>query len=274
MLWYDYFSSTDFPVPCGNKENCTCYHNEVEKLNVSKCSGPLHTNINDVIDNIPNGTNWLILDNTTITELCGLHDSLNESVTHLSLMHSDLNHICDDTLDMILATVTSLNLKGNKLNQMSPRLNSRTSNLTELWLGGNPIHCDCSMTWMIDFLTNSSLPSGNNLVKDNTSVVCTDPVYYGTPVYMLNPVNMGCHPNSNKPIWIEIEVAGSFAGGVILILLMYHKRTRIRWIWFKYTDRLIGAANKGDDLSGIEYDAFLSYRYILQIVLKDVYDTM
>ncbi len=250
-------------MPCGNNNTCTCYHDLTERANVFNCSGPQHTNITDILDNTPDATNWLILDDTNITELCELQNYLDVSITHLSLTSAHLNHICDDSLDIILATVTSLNMKDNQLGQISPRFNSRTSHLTEIWLGGNPIHCDCSMTWMIDFLFNSSLTTGSDLVKDYMDVICADPVYDGTPVYMLNPVKMGCYPK-NLPIWIIRATASISAAGVVcmlILLLIYNKRNRVRWYVYRYTGKLIGADKQHDGLSGIEYDAFLSYRY-------------
>ncbi len=232
------------------------------------CSGPQHPNISDIIDNIPKMTNWVLLDYSNITEFCGLHDFLNGSITYISLQSANIDLICDDTLNMVLSHVKSLNLRNNLLTRVSSKfmkLSSRTSPLTELWLGGNPIHCDCSMTWMIDFLANSSLPSGNDLVKDYMDVICADPVYNGTPVYQLKPVKMGCYPR-NQPIWVvKPEVAGSIGGGVIfvvvLLLIIYHKWTLVRWMVYKHTGKLIGATEKAEDLDGIEYDAFLSYRY-------------
>ncbi len=251
---------------CGYDDTCKCYHNVTNKLNVLHCSGPDHTNISDVIDNIPQSTNLLILYKTNITELCKVNGYLNESITEIRLTSGQLSHICDDSLDMILAGVTSLNLANNKLTYISPNIKTTTHHLKELWLGGNPIECDCSMTWMIDFLTNSSLISGDNLVKDYMDVICADSVYYGTPVYALNPVKMGCYPRNKKPIWI-IKVASAIVGAAIiflvLILFTYHKRARVRWLIYKYFGILIGGDKKIQDMTGIEYDAFLSYRYFL-----------
>ncbi len=253
----------DYPVLCGHNSTCTCYHDLTNKMNVLHCSGPRHTNISDIIGNIPESTNLLILDETNITELCDVNESVSESITKISVISGQLSHICDESLDWILVTVTYLNLANNKLTNISPHMKSMTHHLTELWLGGNPIECDCSMTWMIDFLTNSSLPSGDNLVKDYMDVTCADSVYYGTPVYMLNPVEMGCYPR-NLPIWI-IKVASTIGGGaiifVVLLLIIYHKWVLVRWLVYKYTGKLIGGDKQIQDLSGIEYDAFLSYRY-------------
>ncbi len=260
-----FYHSVDYPVLCGYEDTCNCYHDVTNKLNVLHCSGPEHTNISDVIHNIPESTNLLILDKTNITELCEVNDYLNESITEIRLTSGQLSHICDDSLDMILATVTSLNLVNNKLTYISPHIISTPHHLTELWLGGNPIECDCSMTWMIDFLINSSLPSGDNLVKDYMDVICADSVYYGTPVYMLNPVKMGCYPR-NIPMWI-IKTAATIGGGVLLVMALvlftYHKWARVRWLIYKYFGILIGGDKRIQDMSGIEYDAFLSYRYSL-----------
>ena len=260
-----FFCYLDFPVQCGDGNTCTCHHNMANRMNVLNCSGPLHTNIPDVMQNIPEATNWLILDESSIIELCGLSDHLSESITHISVISGQLSHICDDSLDMVLASVTSINLANNHLTYISPNIKSMSHHLTELWLGGNPIKCDCSMTWMVDFLTNSSLISGDNLVKDYMDVICADSVYYGTPVYMLNPVKMGCYPR-NTPIWI-IKTTATIGGVALLTIVLsiftYHKRARVRWIIYKYCGILIGGDKKIQDMSGIEFDAFLSYRYSL-----------
>ena len=247
---------------CGYDDTCTCYHDVTNKMNVLHCSGPQHRNISDVIDDIPESTELLILDKTNITELCEVNDYLNESTTEIRFISGQLKHICDGSLDMILASVTSINLANNELTYISPHIKSTTNHLTELWLGGNPIECNCSMTWMIDFLTNSSLPSGDNLVKDYMDVICADSVYYGTPVYALNPVKMGCYPRNKKPIWI-ITAASLIGAGVLFVLIIYDRRARVRWLIYKYFGILIGGDKRIQDMSGIEYDAFLSYRYSL-----------
>ncbi len=180
-------------------------------------------------------------------------------------MHGQIKIICDTTLNEILqhSNVKSLNLANNKLAKIPKKFNQTISHLKELWLGGNPVQCDCDMLWLISWLNNTRV-SGQRLVQDYQDVICTGGKLDGTPVYKLNQVQMGCYPEK-VATWIIVvsSVIGSLLLlSVIVILIIHRKWNAVRWIIYKNFDKLLGNPDRNEDLDNTEFDAFLSYWYV------------
>ncbi len=145
------------------------------------------------------------------------------------------------------------------LNHVS--LKDTQSKLERLWLGGNPVQCDCDMVWLISWLNNTRV-CGNRLVQDYQEIICTGGPLDGIPVYKLTRVQMGCYP---KKVATWIIVVSSVTGGlmliaVVLVILAYQHWVLIRWLMYKHFDKLVGNPDRMEDLTDMEYDAFLSYR--------------
>ena len=150
-------------------------------------------------ESVPHLTNWLILDNSNIQELCGEYEYLGDgyNITKLSLSSSKLKKICkcgsESTLDALLRSksLESLDLSGNQIN-LTKVFNSSVSriNKAKLHLGGNNVKCSCSSLWMANWLNSPTL------VQDYTDVKCTSGIRIGTPVYKLkeHAAEMGCVP--------------------------------------------------------------------------------
>ncbi len=79
----------------------------------------------------------------------------------------------------------------------------------------------------------------------------------------------GCGSSTDNPCFcsqrnssvLYVVTGGGTVIFVVLLLFTYHKWVLVRWLVYKYTGKLIGGDKHIQDLSGIEYDAFLSYRY-------------
>ena len=126
--------------------------------------------------------------------------------------------------------------------------------IEKLWLGGNPFHCNCDMTWMIEWLKNFTSPSGQHIIIDYKDVKCVYGKMIGKPIYKLNPEDMGCVPKkakSQKLLWIGTGVGTA-------VLFLFASAIVVK----KCYDR-----NINENLDKIEYDAFFSYRSEISIYL-------
>ena len=84
-----------------------------------------------------------------------------------------------------------LNLANNNLKTF-PKTFSGT-NLTQVYLAGNPVDCNCEMLWFANWLNVTEPHSENRIVKDYKQVVRTGGMWNGTQVYKLSAEQMGCH---------------------------------------------------------------------------------
>ncbi len=211
------------------------------------------------------------IESNAITKLCGEYDYLKKpsNITHLNLYSGQIDFICDETLNEIFynSEVRLLNLAKNKLKIIPGIFNEtgwkRSDSIKKILLSGNPVQCDCDMLWLISWLNNTRV-SGQRLVQDYEDVICTGGQWDGTPVYKLDKVKMGCYPKK-VPTWII--VVSSVVGAlmlitVILVIIVYQHWILVRWFMYKHFDRLIGNPDKMEDLTDMEYDAFLSYRFV------------
>ena len=250
------------PVKC--LHNCMCHYDQENHLNVYHCNG---FSINNFPRTIPNLTDWIVMTNINVSALCGKYqylDQVSSNVSRLSITSTNLSVICDETLGQILnnQNIKSFNLANNNLMSVSPEWQKEAIHMEQLWLGGNPILCGCDMFWMVDWLRNSTNSSGQRLVQDYKDVVCTYGQEMGKPVHEIDRVSMGCYPK-DVPKWI-IEVATSVSTLILIIvitvLLIHRYRLIIRWLIYKNFDKLIGDPDRLEDVTGIEFDAFLSFR--------------
>ena len=241
------------PVHCGPE--CTCHYDQSNRSNVFNCSGPTHTVIPH---NIPNYTDWMLFDNTDITELCGEYLYLDSpsNVTFISFKHSQIHTICQETLDTILhnSRVKWLDLSYNKMSKI-PSGFQEINHIMKLWLQGNPIFCDCAMTWMIDWLENG----GKWIVQNYEYITCARGREVGKPIYLLKPYNMGCYDNQ-AGMWIAIGTTGILIVLMVLAVGPFIRYVDLRWFVYKKLGILIGNPDENEDIDRMEFDAFLSYR--------------
>ena len=251
-------------LPCG--QDCKCNYNITQRANIFTCSGPNYTALSETV---PEFTNWIEFENTKITGLCGSYAYLKKpmsNITNLNLFAGQIEFLCDETIEEILynSNIKSINLAKNNLKRIPKQFNETTSwkrhNLEKLWLGGNPVQCDCDMLWLISWLNNTRV-SGNRLVQDYQDVICKGGNVDGIPVYKLTRVQMGCYPEK-VAMWIII--VSSVVGGLLLIsvivaILIHRKWNAVRWIIYKNFDKLLGNPDRNEDIQNTEFDAFLSY---------------
>ncbi len=119
------------------------------------------------------------------------------------------------------------------------------------------------MLWLVDWLSNATTPSGKRLVWDYKDVICGYGQEIGTPVYKLNPIKMGCFLNHSSKWMIQLSAGISVLTLILVIsvLLIHRQKRLIRWIIYKNFDKLLGDPDRHEDITGAEFDAFLSFRY-------------
>ncbi len=247
------------PVLCG--DSCLCQYNMIHRTNMFNCSGPQHVTLPQTV---PEFTNWITITDAHIGELCGSYNYLTNpasTVTHLNLQSSNIESICPKTLDGILkySNIKSLNLAKNNLTQIPHTFNKLARNLKRLWIGGNPINCECDMLWLASWF-NNTIVSDQRLVQDYQDVICTGGKLDGTPVYRLSSVAMGCYPKK-ADIWIIrcSITSGLLLLSVIVVVILHRKWNAVRWIVYKNFDKLLGDPDRNEKINETEFDAFLSY---------------
>ena len=247
------------PVLCG--DSCLCQYNMIHRANMFNCSGPQHVTLPQTV---PEYTNWITFTDALIGRLCSSYNyltNLASTVTHLNLQSSNIESICPKTLDGILeySNIKSLNLARNNLTQIPHIFNKVARNLKRLWIGGNPINCECDMLWLASWINNTR-ESGQRLVQDYQDVICTGGKVDGTPVYQLSSVAMGCYPKK-ADIWIFgcSITSGLLLLSVIVVIILHRKWNAVRWIVYKNFDKLLGDPDRNEKIGEMEFDAFLSY---------------
>ncbi len=177
-------------------------------------------------------------------------------MTYISFKGSKMQSICRKTLDLIFdnSGVKWLDLSHNNISRVPTEFSS-TNNVQKLWLEGNPIFCDCEITWLIDWLGNA----GKHVVQNSESITCAQGREVGKPIYLLKPYDMGCY-RSQAGMWIAIGTIGIL---IVLMVLAVGPVTRyidLRWFVYKRLGILIGNPDENEVIDRMEFDAFLSYR--------------
>ena len=145
----------------------------------------------------------------------------------------------------------------------------KLKHLQEIWLSGNPYHCDCDMTWMIGWLNNFTTPLGEHVIADYKHLKCRTGMMIGKHIYQLDKVEMGCFP-PKLTLWQKIAI-GLLSGVAIVIIAgltyLVIKRSRdVKFFLYYYckwcTCFGVPRDDKHEKMENMEYDAYLSYRYI------------
>ena len=82
-----------------------------------------------------------------------------------------------------------LNVSGNKLKDFNQDI--KQTNLSEMYLSGNPIDCHCDMFWLAQWLNTTK---AIKIVKDYEKIKCAGGEWNKNQVYKLTKEQMGCLP--------------------------------------------------------------------------------
>ena len=256
------FHSTVVPATCQSQKGYTClchYYREMQ-ANVYNCSSESLTRLPNTIH--PNAT-WLAVGNTRLRELCEI-PSYFDKIWYLNVANNNLSSICKTFIKYIInqRKLKWLNLKGNSFTTF-PKEMTQLNYTEKLWLSENPIHCDCSMTWIIGWLNNFTTPSGEHVIEDYRTMRCHTGMMKGKLLYLLDQVEMGCFP-SKWTIWQKVGVGmgAVIAVAAVTISIIATKRSReVKFLMYYYL-RLdtVPKDDKNENVNNMEYDAYFCYR--------------
>ena len=169
------------PISCSG--DCSCYRRFGQTANVLDCSNLGMTSLSDI--SVPNETTWLIAKNNKIDHL-QFSRKLNQ-MEHINFANSNISSIGQNFFSKLatVGKVRYLNLAGNKLKGFNKDI--QQSSLSEIYLSGNPIDCNCDMFWFVKWLNTS-------IVKDSQDIRCVGGEFDGMWVYELTREQMGCIP--------------------------------------------------------------------------------
>ena len=233
------------------------------RKNIQNCSS---LNLHDLPSSVPNFTDWLILENNDVKNLNSFRMYLG-TISFLNVRQNKISSISTSFQENLSESksLKRFDLSDNNLKRLPPEIQELT-NLEKIWLSGNPIHCDCDMTWLIDWINNFT--TGNyrkHVVRDYAQLKCHTGKMRGKPIYQLNQVDMGCYPH-DWTIQQKLIVGLSVSIGCIIIVAMviiglYSRRGRFFMYYYLKMDT-IPRDDKNEDLEDIEYDAFFCYRSV------------
>ena len=260
-------------VSCGNgnEQSCLCFYDIITRLNIQNCSS---SKLQNLPLTVPDFTDWLILDNNHVRNLNRFHTNL-QTIRFLNLTGNKISSIATSFLGNLSESKSLkwLDLSNNDLKRLPPEVQELT-NVEKIWLGDNPFHCDCDMTWMIGW--NNNFTTGiyrKHVVTDHAKLKCHTGNMRGKPIYKLKEVDLGCYPH-DWTLQQKLIMGLSISIGTIIIVAMviiglYSRRGRFLLYYYLKMDT-IPRDDKDEDLENIEYDAFFCYRSVRAILVAYV----
>ena len=250
------------PIQCDKSDfhECRCYFSEENKANIFNCS---NADTKNLPSSVLKETDWLLMENSNVKQFFPSVNIYN-TIKYLSLRNSRVTSISEDILVQVNSSPTLkwLDLSQNQL-QVIPENIKTLRHIEKIWLGENPFHCDCKMTWMVEWLNNYTNPEGNRIVVDYKDLRCTTGLMLGIPIYDLNEVVMGCYP-AKLSLGQKIGIGtGSVLVMVLMVVIFLVARNPREVKFFMYYYLKVDTVPKDDKNENVEnmyYDAFFCYR--------------
>ncbi len=213
---------------------------------------------------VPEDTNILVLENSYLNNLCNSPDYLNK-IREMMLQQSNVSLICKNFVRgvNVSQTLKVINLAKNKI-QKVPKSLPYLFSLEQLWLGGNPVHCDCDMAWMKHWLNNLNSTLTARIIMDKEKMRCKSGNWIGQQISQLTTtefVDKGCFPNWTKVQKISVGIA-SIVAVLLIVGSTYATKRRHELKFFLYYYFKMDTIPKDDpseDLTNVEYDAFFCF---------------
>ncbi len=219
------------------------------------------SNLSRLPESLPLGTNLVNIQGNSLEELCG-NFPYTENVASLNLASNRIQRICSTFIFSLVhyKELLELDLSGNMLSRIPSEI-QKVNNI-KVWLHNNQFICDCDVLWMISWLANSTLPSGEHVVQDYKKVTCSNGVLSGKPIHKLNTADLSCSSHS-LPMW-EIALLAVLSLVIITIcvtiLVLFKGRNEVRFWAFARFNILTGK-DEAENMEGIKFDGLVSYRY-------------
>ena len=203
------------------------------------------------------------MDNTSITSLCDSSEFW-KNISVLSFSGSRMNQLCDAFVNTLVSSrkIKLLDIKNSQLSHISKTFEDFKF-IQEIWLSGNPFHCDCEMIWMMQWLNNSSKSaSQQHVVMDYKEMKCHTGMMTGKLIYQLNEIEMGCYP-FKWTLWQKISVGTGIAIVLLIIItvvLVVRKNKLFSFLMYYYLSlNTIPKDDKNENVNGLEFDAYFSF---------------
>ncbi len=159
------------------------------------------------------------------------------------------------------SSLQSVNFAGNNI-QSIPKTAMDIRSLKEVWLGVNPYHCDCQMTWMIPWINNFTTSQGKHIIRDYEDMKCRTGRMVNESIHILDNVKMKCFPR-NLTTWqkVGIGIASVVMIAAICVSVLITKRSREVKFLMNYYLKLdtVPKDDKDENVDKMKYDAFFSY---------------
>ena len=232
----------------------------MEKADVFNCS---QGNVNQLPQVVQANTSWFVNLNSSMHELCGDIDYIDE-LQLVDVSSNEIGLVCDDFISNLQKRTNGkllINLQTNYL-QSLPKHITEVDKRIQFLLSGNPFQCRCDMLWMSKWISNGTTLSGEHIVKDYKNVLCHSNDMPARHISTLQASDLGC---VDKILATSAIIGISFAGTLIIliisIIIIGVKRWReIRWLLYKTVGVYITGKDNSENLDGIGFDAFISYR--------------
>ena len=180
-------------------------------------------------------------------------------IVGLDFSHSHLKHICEDFLRNLFRykVIKTFKFHYSKIAKLPEVIHSYP--FEKLYIGYNPYRCTCAMTWMHDWLIDTTSPNAN-YIKDFTHATCTTGIkkVQGKPIYLTDGSKMGC---GLKWYDIALPVAAAVFIVITTLLLVHRYVDVIRFQLYLKFDILTGKDDDQEPLDDFDFDLFVSHRY-------------
>ena len=191
---------------------------------------------------IYNDTGVFILRHAGIANLCGTSELFN-NVSEIDLRHNGISSVCQSFAEQL----------------------ANVLNIENIWLSDNPYHCDCDMTWMIQWLNTFTTSSGEHVIVSFRHLKCHSGIMIGKPIHKLNDVEMGCFSLTK---WQKIGITISAGTGLFIIFVLVAivlKKSREARFFILHNLKIRSVLywneeKREQNLDDMKYDAYLTYR--------------
>ncbi len=183
-------------------------------------------------------------------------------------VQNNISSLCRSFINSVKRsqTLKVLNLAKNKIQRVPKSLQNLFS-LEQLWLGGNPFHCDCDMEWMIHWINNFNSTSISHIIMDIDNIRCRSGNWIEEQISQLTPADfgkIGCYS------WTKVQKISVGIASIVVVLLIagsvyatkrHHELKFYLFYYFKMDT--IPKDDPSEDLTNIEYDAFFCFWWVV-----------
>ncbi|KAJ8317523.1 hypothetical protein KUTeg_005427 [Tegillarca granosa] len=147
--------------------------------------------------------NVLELGNTGITFIPSFQFVHNLELRYIMLERNGISTITQDMFHGLENRLVSLNIQHNSIQTVSHCVFQNFTQLQMLYLSSNPIHCDCRLNWLHDWITTESAKDPYFVFMMNA--VCQTPKNLNKrDLYLVPREDLRCDPSYEPEIYLRL----------------------------------------------------------------------